>query len=72
MCERCKQARAVLARWTTQQGHDRCWYYPDLFRQLAETLGVELPPPAGLPPRAEFEAGCRRYQDEEYGGAHGP
>jgi hypothetical protein len=62
------QARALLQGWVDKQAHDRCWYYPDIFRELAALLGVKATVPEGLPPRTEFEAGCRRYQDEEYNG----
>ncbi|TMJ00858.1 MAG: hypothetical protein E6G97_18155 [Alphaproteobacteria bacterium] len=60
------QARALLQGWVDKQAHDRCWYYPDVFRELAALLGVKTTVPGGLPPRPEFEDGCRRYQDEEY------
>jgi hypothetical protein len=62
------QARALLQGWVDKQGHDRCWYYPEVFRELAALLGVKATVPEGLPPRPEFEVGCRRYQDEEYNG----
>ena len=67
MCEKCESARAILSGWADKQGHDRCWYYPDLFRELCRALGVPEPAGSGLPPLAEFEEGCRRYQGEEYG-----
>jgi hypothetical protein len=49
-----------------KQGHERCWYYPDLFRRLATLFEVVPTVEPQLPPRPEFELGCRRYQDEEY------
>ena len=61
-----QEARAVVQKWMDKQGHDRCWYYPDLFRKLAEILGVKPSKDISLPPREEFEEGCRRYQQEEY------
>lgn len=65
MCEKCEKAKSIIQEWSEKQGHDRCWYYPDLFNQLVELFGMELKSGC-LPPRAEFESGCRRYQDEEY------
>lgn len=56
-----------MQAWTDKQNHERCWYYPDLFRQLVAVFGVKSVKAPQLPPRAEFEAGCRRYQDEEFG-----
>lgn len=61
--EGCKQ---IVSEWLGKQGHDKCHFYPELFKQLAEVLGLKAPE-AELPPRAEFEAGCKRYQDELYG-----
>jgi len=65
--EKLKQIRSVVEEWANKQGHDRCWYYPDLFHQIAVILDVELPKTPVLPPRVEFEEGCRRYQNEEFG-----
>lgn len=59
--------RKEVSGWSSKQGHDRCWYYPDIFRRIADILEIEIPE-AQLPPREEFEAGCRRYQREEYDG----
>lgn len=66
-CVRCIKAAVLLAEWAGKQGHDHCWYYPDVFRRLAEVLGVDVSGPADLPPRHEFEQGCVRFQNEEYG-----
>lgn len=65
MCEKCEKAKVIIQEWTNKQGHDRCWYYPDLFRQLAKVFEMELQP-GSLPPRQEFEMGCLKYQCEEY------
>ena len=62
------RARQLIREWLAKQGQDRCWYYPDIFNQLAAVLGVEVQAAPQLPPRVEFEAGCRRYQDEQYRG----
>lgn len=64
--QRFNEARNVIQEWVDKQGHDRCWYYPDLFRKLAEIFEVKYTDP-GLPPLDEFKKGCERYQDEEYG-----
>jgi len=66
MCDKCDQTQAIIQQWVDQQGHDRCWYYPDLFRVLAELHDITSELHPKLPHRAEFEAGCKRYQDEEY------
>lgn len=61
----------LVQEWMDKQGHERCWYYPDLFRQIADVLEIEANIAPALPPREEFEHGCRRYQDEEYGKKRG-
>lgn len=63
--------RSIVQAWLDKQGHERCWYYPELFEELATVLDVKQTVPSALPPRAEFEAGCRRYQENEYGKDYG-
>ena len=62
-----KQARIILQEWVDKQGHERCWYYPDLFKKLADVLEVKTTKAPSLPPIAEFKKGCEKYQEEEYG-----
>lgn len=64
--EKYAQAKKVMQTWVDQQGHDRCWYYPELFLQLVEIFEMTPTRSPCLPARSEFEEGCRRYQDEEY------
>jgi len=51
--------------WVNKQDQDKCWYYPDIFREICKILNIsefkEI-----LPPRCEFEEGCRKYQEEIY------
>lgn len=65
--EKLQRIEQLVRDWDGKTGHDRCWYYPDLFRQIAGILGLELTTTPELPARAEFEEGCRRYQEQEYG-----
>lgn len=60
------EVKRIVQGWVDQQGHDRCWYYPDLFRRLAAVLDITMTVQPKLPPRPEFEKGCKRYQKEEY------
>lgn len=55
----------ALQSWIDKQGHDQCHYYPDIFRELCGLCGIGISTPS-LPPRHEFEKGCKRYQDEIY------
>lgn len=59
-------AASILQEWVDQQGHNRCWYYPDLFRKLARLYGVKMTVEPALPPEEEFRAGCDKYREEEY------
>ena len=65
--EKYRVVKQVLQEWVNQQGHNRCWYYPDLFDRLVEITGITSQVNPQLPPREEFEAGCRKYQKEQYG-----
>jgi hypothetical protein len=65
-CPKCIEAARIIKEWSDKQGHDRCWYYPDLFTKLASLFKLSLKVKPSLPPRHEFEEGCKRYQDEEY------
>lgn len=46
-----EKIRLIIENWATQQGHDRCWYYPEVFREIAELVGAKISFPPGLPPR---------------------
>lgn len=60
------QVRDLIVEWDSKKGHDRCWYYPDLFKKIAKLTGVELTQEPELPSRKEFEEGCCRYQNEQF------
>lgn len=59
-------ARAVIQEWVDKQGHERCWYYPELFNRLVGVLGITVNVPPQLPSLTEFQAGCKKYQEEQY------
>lgn len=65
--EKLKEVRQITQEWLDQQGHNRCWYYPELFAKLAATLELKISVDPALPSRPEFEEGCRRFQNEEFG-----
>lgn len=64
--EKLEQAKIVLQEWLDKQGHDRCWYYPEIFSKLVDILEVKATKDPSLPPRKEFEEGCKKYQQEQY------
>lgn len=61
------QAKAILQEWADKQGHERCHWHPEILQRLANLFEIEPSVVPALPPRIEFEEGCKRYQDEEYG-----
>ncbi len=63
---RYNEAKGIIQEWVDKQGHHRCWYYPDLFRKLADIFEVRPSRDPGLPSIQEFRKGCEKYQEEEY------
>ena len=69
------RARELIQSWLDKQGHDKCWYYPDIFRELAGLFGLAPTVDGGEAnpmPLSEFQGGCQRYQLEQYGKAAAP
>lgn len=60
------KVKNIVKEFINKQGHEKCWYYPDLFKSLVEVLGVKIQI-TELPDREAFEAGCREYQDSIFG-----
>jgi hypothetical protein len=61
-------ARQTVINWYTKQGHERCHYYPELFRQLCIAFGITVHDDfKDLPSLEEFNFGCQRFQCELYG-----
>jgi len=61
-----EEAKTIIQEWIDKQGHDRCWYYPELFNKLVKVFEINLSKKPNLPPLEEFKKGCERYQKEEY------
>lgn len=64
--EQNQKIKNVVEEWINKQGHERCWYYPDLFKKIVDILEINIPEPQ-LPSRQEFETGCKKYQTQEFG-----
>lgn len=64
--DKVEAAREALQSWVDKQGHEQCWYYPEIFRELCEILEVEARRSPNLPPIEEFNVGCARYRNEIY------
>ncbi|MBI2452270.1 hypothetical protein HYV50_04320 [Candidatus Pacearchaeota archaeon] len=61
-----QEARKALQEWLDKQGHNMCWYYPEIFRELSKILEVTPSRKPDLPPREEFRPNCERYECEIY------
>jgi hypothetical protein len=61
-----EHVKQIVTEWATKQGHDRCWYYPDLFRKLVEVLKLDVEVEKNLPPQEEFSYCCKQYEKEIY------
>lgn len=61
-----QEAKELIQSWANKEGHDRCWYYPDIFESLADHFQVENNNHALLPTLEEFECGCDKYQCSEF------
>ena len=55
-----------IREWDRKQGHDRCHYYPELFREIAEIAGVDLTSEPYVPTREQMEEGCRMFVAEQF------
>jgi hypothetical protein len=64
-----EQVKDLIEEWDGKQGHDKCHYYPEIFRAVAAAVGAKLRETHDLPPLQEFQVGCRQQQDELYGAA---
>ena len=60
------EAKKIVQEWVDKQGHERCWYYPDLFRRLINVFEITPTRDPALPSLEEFQKGCEKYQREEY------
>ena len=73
--EKLTAIEAAVVEWMQKQGHDRCWYYPEIFQRILDVLELtEAAPPqyATRLTKTEFEAGCRRYAADLYDGPRVP
>lgn len=62
-----RQLRKLVRSFLGKEGQESCWYYPDIFREVAERLGVPVSKVAKLPTLADFKRGCTRHQTDLFG-----
>jgi hypothetical protein len=58
--------KILVQQWVDTQGHHKCWYYPEIFTEIARILDIDISKMPKLPPKEEFKVGCERYQEEVY------
>ncbi len=63
-----EEVRAVLQDWASNTGHDKCWHHPEILKRLCQIVGVSVDNDPCLPPREEFQQGCKAYEASLYAG----
>jgi hypothetical protein len=56
----------LVAEIANRQGHNICWWLPELFGKLCELYGIQPTTPMRLPSEREFEGGCNLFRRELY------
>lgn len=59
--------KELLIKWANLSGQDKCWHHEDILTKLCEVFEIPILEKPVLPPRCEFEKGCKDYQDKIYG-----
>ena len=67
MCERCDQARVILQECANRQGHNKCWWNPEVLQSLMTLFDIQSTVEPCLPPKEEFNQQCGVYADKLYG-----
>lgn len=63
---RCERTEELLKSWVDKQSHNKCWFYPEIFRELCSLHRVYPSLPDLLPSQEEFKEGCDKYRRELY------
>lgn len=66
MREQIELISQLIREWDEKQGHEACWYYPEIFTNIASILGIKLKNQHNLPSKEKFQNGCSQYQKEIY------
>lgn len=62
-----RETITILKNWANLKGQDNCWYHPEILKELCDIWNIPINNNSQLPPRNEFEKGCKSYQDKIYG-----
>ena len=55
----------ILCEYNSKQGHDKCWFYPELFDKLLKVYKIPKVE-SNLPPKEEFKEYCDIYREKVY------
>lgn len=60
--------KELIESFYNQTGHNKCHYYPDIFKEIAIIVGIkpEHINLDSLPELTEFKNGCEQFQNELY------
>lgn len=64
--EKLLEVKNVIREWDEKRGHERCWYFPELFKKIADIVGVELMNGPYVPTPEQAARGCERYWKEQF------
>lgn len=64
--EKVELVKKTVEKWAGEQGHNQCWYYPEVLREIATIVDARTNIEPNLPQLNEFlgREGCRRYAME--------
>lgn len=60
------QVKTILSDWAHNKGHDKCWHHPEILKRLCHIIGISTDIDPELPPREEFQQGCKSYEEQLY------
>lgn len=58
-----QSVRQAVEEWNNKQGHDKCHYYPEIFRKILDLLGIPENKNVELS-EAEFQSGCDIFRKD--------
>jgi hypothetical protein len=56
--------RSLVLEWANKQDHDACWFYPEIFREIAAELQLNVRSKPMTLSITVFEEGCKKYRAE--------
>lgn len=52
--------------WLDKQGHDQCWFYPEILQKIVDILEIKATIDPNLPTEEQFKEGCKVFCLEKY------